>query len=67
METKLTSRKVASVRAVAVEITCPECGPDEDPIPATDGSGSFMWNHVPEVVTCPRCGKTFRVAKKVTH
>ena len=22
---------------VAVEITCPECGPDEDPIPATDG------------------------------
>lgn len=61
---ELTSRKVASVRAAAVEISCPVCGPDEDPIPAADGS--FMWDRVPECVTCYRCNNTFRVAKKIT-
>ena len=56
-----TRRMYAAPIAVAVEIHCPDqagCG-REDPIPARDGS--FMWDRLPETVTCPDCGQTFRV------
>jgi len=56
------SRKVAVAYVRAVEIDCPECG-REDPIPASDGS--FMHDRLPETVTCPDCGKTFKVSKRI--
>lgn len=59
---KLKGAKAATVRAVAVEICCPECE-DADPIPARDGS--FMWDRIPEEVTCPQCGQTFKVAARI--
>jgi rubredoxin len=64
MATMRTSRRVASPLMVAVEIHCPdpECGRD-DPIPVRNGS--FMWDSLPERVTCPDCGQTFRVSRKV--
>ena len=55
------SRKFAVPIALAVEIHCPNivgCG-REDPIPSSDGS--FMWDRLPETVTCPDCRQTFRV------
>jgi rubredoxin len=53
---------VAKAYLVAVEIRCPGCD-REDPIPARDGS--FMWDALPEEVTCPDCGRTFKVSKRV--
>jgi rubredoxin len=54
---------LAQVIAVAVEIRCPCCD-REDPIPARDGS--FMWEGVPETVTCPDCGAVSRVSRRIT-
>jgi rubredoxin len=61
---EVTGRQWAKAVAVALEIACPDpdCG-REDSIPTT--GGSFMWDHLPDAVTCPDCGQTFRVSGKV--
>ena len=63
-----TKRLIAVPVAVATEIYCPDednCG-REEPIPASNGS--FMRSDselLPDTVTCPDCGKTFKVAKRI--
>lgn len=63
----------AEAYATCFEIFCPVSSavneappphpcPREDPIPAPDGS--FGWDHVPELVTCPDCGRVWQVKRQ---
>lgn len=62
MAEKSSAAMKATAYVVALEVYCPGCG-REDPIPSRDGS--FLWDRLPREVTCPDCGGTFQVERRV--
>jgi uncharacterized Zn-finger protein len=53
----------AKVRAVSVEIHCPDCSKVRGPIPERDGSRQR--DSIPNSVTCPWCGTTYEVGRRI--